>query len=183
MVSSVSPSVSPFLFILTLIIRFRAHHNPRWSHIKILTFIISTKTLILSKLHSEIEMDIYFERTPFNLPIATRQHLVFPHTFPINGAPGLCSDFSRVHFPIYSFTQLWDLPLHTIFLVASLVAQTVKTPPAIVGDPGSISGSGQSPGEGNGNPLQYSCLEKSMDRGVWRATVHGVAKNWKRLSD
>ena len=44
------------------------------------------------------------------------------------------------------------------------------------GDPGSIPGSGRSPGEGNGNPLQYSCLENSMDRGAWRATVHGVAK-------
>ena len=45
-----------------------------------------------------------------------------------------------------------------------------------VGDMGSIPGSGRSPGEGNGNPLQYSCLENSMDRGAWWATVHGVAK-------
>ena len=45
-----------------------------------------------------------------------------------------------------------------------------------VGDPGSIPGSGRCPGEGNGNPLQYSCLENSMDRGAWWATVHGVAK-------
>ena len=44
------------------------------------------------------------------------------------------------------------------------------------GDLGSIPGSGRSPGEGNGNPLQYSCLENSMDRGAWWATVHGVAK-------
>ena len=44
------------------------------------------------------------------------------------------------------------------------------------GDLGSISGSGKSPGGGNGNPLQRSCLENPMDRGVWRATVHGVAK-------
>ena len=46
-----------------------------------------------------------------------------------------------------------------------------------VGDWGSIPGSGRSPGGGNGNPLQYSCLENSMDRGVWRATVHQVAKS------
>ena len=52
-----------------------------------------------------------------------------------------------------------------------------------VGDPGSILGSGRSPGEGNGNLLQYSCLENPMDRGVWRATIHGVAENWTRLSD
>ena len=51
------------------------------------------------------------------------------------------------------------------------------------GDPGSIPGSGRSPGEGNGNPLQYSCLENSMDRGAWQATVHGVTKSWTRLSD
>ena len=46
-----------------------------------------------------------------------------------------------------------------------------------VGDLGSIPGSGRSPGEGNGNPLQYSCLENSMDRGAWHATVLGVTKS------
>ena len=51
------------------------------------------------------------------------------------------------------------------------------------GDLGSIPGLGRSPGEGNGNPLQYSCLENRMDRGAWRATVHGVAKSWTWLSD
>ena len=44
-----------------------------------------------------------------------------------------------------------------------------------VGDPGLIPGSGRSPGEGNSYPLQYSCLENSVDRGAWQATVHGVA--------
>ena len=52
-----------------------------------------------------------------------------------------------------------------------------------VGDAGSIPGLGRSPGEGNGNPLQYSCLENSMDRGAWQATVRGVAKTQTRLSD
>ena len=51
------------------------------------------------------------------------------------------------------------------------------------GDQGSIPGSGRSPGEGNGNALQYSCLENSMDRGAWRATVHGVAKSQTPVSD
>ena len=46
------------------------------------------------------------------------------------------------------------------------------------GDPGSIPGLGRFPGEGNGNPFQYSCLENSMDQGAWWATVHGVAKIW-----
>ena len=62
----------------------------------------------------------------------------------------------------------------------------VKNPPGSVGDPrdmGLILGSGRSPGEGNGNPLQYSCLENPMDRGAWRATVHEVTKNRTRLSD
>ena len=45
------------------------------------------------------------------------------------------------------------------------------------GDLGLIPGSGRPPGEGNGNPLQYSCLDKSMDRGAWQATVHGIAKS------
>ena len=51
------------------------------------------------------------------------------------------------------------------------------------GDSGLIPRSGRSPGEENGNPLQYSCLENSMDRGVWWATVDGVTKRWIRLSD
>ena len=51
------------------------------------------------------------------------------------------------------------------------------------GDLGSVPGSGRSPGEGNGNPLQYSCLENPMDGGAWWATVHGVAKSRTRLSD
>ena len=49
------------------------------------------------------------------------------------------------------------------------------------GDPGLVPGSGRSPGEGNGNPLQCSCLENPMDRQAWRAAVHGVAKSWTRL--
>ena len=51
------------------------------------------------------------------------------------------------------------------------------------GDLGSIPGSGRSPGAGNGNPLQYCCLENSMDGGAWWATVHGVAKSQTQLSD
>ena len=58
----------------------------------------------------------------------------------------------------------------------------VKNLPANAGDPGSIPLSGRSPGVGNGNPLQYSCLENSMGRGAWWAAVHGVAKNQTHLS-
>ena len=67
-----------------------------------------------------------------------------------------------------------------------LVAQRLKRLPASacnVGDLGSIPGSGRSSGEGNGNPLQYSCLENPMDRGAWWAAVHGVVKSRTRLSD
>ena len=52
----------------------------------------------------------------------------------------------------------------------------VKNPPVRAGDAGSIPGSGRSPGGGHGNPPQYSCLENPMNRGAWRANVHGVAK-------
>ena len=52
----------------------------------------------------------------------------------------------------------------------------VKNPPANAGDVGSIPGWGRSPGGGNGNPFQYSCLVNPIDRGAWWATVHGVAK-------
>ena len=50
-------------------------------------------------------------------------------------------------------------------------------------EPGLILGSGRSPGEGNGNPLQYFCLENPTDRGAWWAIVHGVAKSWTQLND
>ena len=54
----------------------------------------------------------------------------------------------------------------------------VKESACNAGDLGSIPGSGRSPGEGNGKPLQYSCLESPIDGGAWWATVHGVAKSW-----
>ena len=62
----------------------------------------------------------------------------------------------------------------------------MKNTPANAGDTRNASlipGWGRSPGEGNGNPLQYSCLANPMDRGAWQATVHRVAKNWTWLHD
>ena len=64
-------------------------------------------------------------------------------------------------------------------------SQVVQNPPASARDArevGSTPGSGRSPGGGDDNPLQYSCLENSMARGTWRATLHRVAKSWTRLS-
>ena len=75
------------------------------------------------------------------------------------------SDRARVPGSYIIFAGCW----------ASLVAQRLKRLTA--GDPGSIPGSGRSPGEGNGNPLQYSCLENPMDGGAWWATSHGVAES------
>ena len=64
------------------------------------------------------------------------------------------------------------------------MAQTVKKKSAChEGDLGSISGSGRYPGEGNGNPVKYSCLENPIDRGAWRATVQGVTKSQTGISD
>ena len=63
------------------------------------------------------------------------------------------------------------------------MAQMVKHLPEIAGDLGLIPGLGRSPGEGNGNPLQYSCLENPMDGGAWWATVHGVTKSRARRSN
>ena len=59
----------------------------------------------------------------------------------------------------------------------------MKNPPSNAGDTDLIPGSGRSPAEGNGNPLQYSCLENPMDGGVWQAIVHGVAKIHTPLND
>ena len=65
---------------------------------------------------------------------------------------------------------------------ASLVAQMVKESACNAGDLGLIPGSRRFPGEGNGNPLQYSCQGNPMDRGAWCSTVHGISKSQTRLS-
>ena len=68
-------------------------------------------------------------------------------------------------------------------LWASLLTQMGKECACNAGDPGSVPAFGRSPGEGNGNPPEYSCLENSMDRGTWQYTVHRVRKSWTWLSD
>ena len=73
--------------------------------------------------------------------------------------------------------------------ISLLIAQLVENPPAMqetackARDVDSIHGSGKFPGEGNGNPLQYSCLGNPKDRGAWQATFHGVARRQTQLSD
>ena len=80
----------------------------------------------------------------------------------------------------------WSLPFCVLLMTLELGflgGSAVKNLPASPGDMGAILGSGGSPGEGNGNPFHYSCLENPMDRGAWWATVHRVAKSWIILSD
>ena len=68
-------------------------------------------------------------------------------------------------------------PSCTFYLALSTDGLVVKNPPVNAGDPGLTASSGRSPGEGNGYPLQYSCLGNPMDRNVWRAAIHGVTMN------
>ena len=84
--------------------------------------------------------------------------------------------------PDYGFYQLTHVKEFDLVLF-SPGGSVVKNLPASVEDLGSIPGSGRSPGEGNGNPLQCSCLGNSNDRGAWWATVHGIAKSQTQLND
>ena len=89
-------------------------------------------------------------------------------------------------FSMYKFShgQMFSFLLGVYLGVESLGHMVTHFPHSSVGkesacdagDPGSIPGSGRSPGERSGHPLQYSCLDKSMTRGVWPATVHGVPR-------
>ena len=72
--------------------------------------------------------------------------------------------------------MITDFSSNVLLILDFLGGSVVKTLPVKARDMGSVPGSGRSPGEGNSDPLQYSCLEKSMDREAWRITSHGVAK-------
>ena len=86
---------------------------------------------------------------------------------------------SLFFFTLYFLTLSTFPPVHVLILPLNLFpcGSIGKKSGCNVGDPGSVPGLGRSPGEGNGNPLQYSCLENSMDQGDWQATVHGVTKS------
>ena len=75
-----------------------------------------------------------------------------------------------------SLFSLLKLLTGQLYIRASLVSSVDKESAYSAGDLGSIPGLGRYPGEGNGHPLQYSCLENLMDRGAWQTTVHGVAR-------
>ena len=74
-----------------------------------------------------------------------------------------------------------DIHIYICIYMGFLGGSDGKASARTAGGPGLIPRSGRSPGEGNGNPLQYSCLENSMDGGAWWATVHRVAKSWTRF--
>ena len=128
------------------------------------------------------------------MSISVRPHRRQPTRLPRPwGSPGK----STGHFKLYFLTTSWSLRCITLrtFLLfcfslwysnrqhrrVSLVAQTVEESACNARDPASIPGSGRSLGEGNGYPLQYSCLENSKDRGTWWTTVHVVTKSWTPL--
>ena len=99
------------------------------------------------------------------------------------GRPKLIAQMTEPGFG--TVTLLWSTPAHFCSLLYSSVLMWTRGFPCSsvgkesacnAGDLGSIPGSGRSPGEGNGNPLQYSCLENPMDRGAWKAMVHRVTK-------
>ena len=95
-----------------------------------------------------------------------------------SAVPGtLCSGEVLLNFKIYKISL--NTNYNSVYHRASQVALVVKNLPATPGDiryAGLLPGSGRSPGEGNGNSLQYACLENPMDRGAWQATVHGVTR-------
>ena len=89
-----------------------------------------------------------------------------------------------IHSTIYSFVHLFIVHSFILCQIPGFPdGSDSKVSAHNAGDPDSIPGLRRSPGEGNGNPLQYSCLENIMDGGAWWATVHGVAKSRTMLSD
>ena len=90
-----------------------------------------------------------------------------------DGHSNRCEVISHYSFDLHFFYNEWGFP----------GGSEVKVSACNAGDLGSVPGSQRSPGEGNGNPLQYSCLENPMDGGVWWATIPEVAKSRTRLSE
>ena len=93
----------------------------------------------------------------------------------------VCISYLLLNGKFYGWIA-WTIAIF-ISLLALIVAQMVENLPAMQETQVQFLSQEDFPGEGNGNPLQYSCLENSMDRGAWQATVHGVANSQTRLSD
>ena len=112
---------------------------------------------------------IPFEFTSIMILFISRISNCFFFTLAVNCLSLFCNMFLHV---IHSFTFVGGFP-----------SGSVKNLPAIQETWVWALGSGRSPGEGNGNPLQYSCLENSTNRGAWQGTIHGVTKSWTWLSN
>ena len=127
-------------------------------------------------------------------------HLKMPQTCnkdiePLQRVTILCHHERRHGFPTKTIGSLIMISLsktHEHYLINKILGNRTLTSSnsaflwkelTSAGDMGLIPGWGKSPGEGNGNPFQHSCLENSMDGGDWQATVHGIAKSWTPLSD
>ena len=129
------------------------------SYFKILGFIMTTRNE--NSLIKDARQSKHFLKFIFNWQIIALQCCVdFCHTKTVINTIYSCFFKSRVSYKGFPGGPVG------------------KESACIMGELGSITESGTSPGEGNGNPLQYSCLENSMDRGAWWATVHGVTKSW-----
>ena len=114
-------------------------------------------------------------------PYERRLHRTFlSHTSVLQETTFNFSTLGTSWMSLYNVIPIWLLYLSTFSFPGG---SDSKESACNAGDLGLIPGLGRSLGEGNSYPLQYSCLENSMDRGAWQATVHGVAKNWTWLSD
>ena len=128
----------------------------------------------------EFSRQEYWSELPFPTPedLPTQgsnpglQHLLQADSLPLRVLESPCMSLLVIDF-IYSS---WSFP-------GGSVVKNLSANAGDAGDSSLIPGLGGSPGEENGNLLQYSCLEKPIDRGDWRATVYGVAKSWTQLSD
>ena len=114
-------------------------------------------------------------------PAVCREHVLWSaiHVVQLQGTIHPCQD--SLWFSSPSCDQAGKFNLGAICKSSFPHSSVGKESACNAGDLGSIPGSGRSPGEGTGNPLQYSCLENSMDRGTWQAAVHGVTKSRTRL--
>ena len=139
----------------------------------VISIILSFHSLLLTQLLCYWFLLVYFS---FQLLYCFHLCLFFTSSSSLLNIFCILMIYTSILFP-----RFWIMLTIVTLNSYSLVAQS-KVSAHNEGDLGLIPGLGRSPGEGNENPLQYSCLENSMDRGAWQATVHGVAKSQARLS-
>ena len=150
----------------------------------------SSRTRLISKL-SCVQPLLSPKNSPHAVCVLGQRGFTCPPTTApqaLTGPHGHGELFESLSAPIpldihSSRRAVWHSLLPCIHLLGFPGGLEVKNLPANAGDVGSIPESGRSPGEGNDNPLQYSCLGNSMDRGAWQVTVYGVAESWTQLSD